>query len=444
MSPELARSDDTLPFPDRRQVPRRQVDRRLLQRDRELEATRSICEALSQHVYVDKLVKQALCTALEVVGAEAGSVLLADPDSKQLVFRHVIGEKAGVLLRTGMPWDQGLAGAVFSSGKTQVIADVKHDRRHFPYIDELTNYQTRDMIVAPLKRWEGDPIGVLEILNKRDGQLGENDIAILSIISALTAMMIEQAHLLEEAKLAEVVRLLGDIGHDLKNLLQPVVSGTWLLKGELAEVFSSLSKLDAVKAAVSEGMCDEFIKMIQKTCDRIHHRVKEIADCVKGLSSPPQFGPCKVADVVDEVLQTLRVLAEEKKVALQTEGLDLVPSILADDRRLYNAFYNLVNNAIPEVPEGGSIRVSGRSNPEAGVIFISITDSGKGMPPEVRDSLFSARAISRKVGGTGLGTKIVKDVVDAHGGDITVVSKEGVGTTFCIRLPLCPPGASAA
>ena len=57
-----------------------------------------------------------------------------------------------MLLRTGMPWDQGLAGAVFSSGKPQVIPDVQQDRRHFPYIDELAGYQTRDMIVAPLKR----------------------------------------------------------------------------------------------------------------------------------------------------------------------------------------------------------------------------------------------------------------------------------------------------
>ena len=135
-----------------------------------------------------------------------------------------------MLLRTGMPWDQGLAGAVFSSGKPQVIPDVQQDRRHFPYIDELTGYQTRDMIVAPLKRWEGEPIGVLETLNKREGRLGENDSAILSIISALTATMIEQAHLFEEAKLAEVVRLLGDIGHDLKNVLQPVLSGSWLLR----------------------------------------------------------------------------------------------------------------------------------------------------------------------------------------------------------------------
>ena len=60
------------------------------------------------------------------------------------------------------------------------------------------------------------------------------------------------------------------------------------------------------------------------------------------------------------------------------------------------------------------------------------------MPPEIRDSLFSARAISRKAGGTGLGTKIVKDVVDAHKGKITVESELGSGSSFHIFLPFDP------
>ena len=71
--------------------------------------------------------------------------------------------------------------------------------------------------------------------------------------------------------------------------------------------------------------------------------------------------------------------------------------------------------------------------------MLSVEDTGRGMPPEVRESLFTPRAISRKAGGTGLGTKIVKDVIDVHGGRITVDSEEGVGTTVHIRLPIKPP-----
>jgi len=300
------------------------------------------------------------------------------------------------------------------------------------------------MIVAPLKRWEGEPIGVLEILNKREGRLDDDDIAMLTIVSSLTATMIEQARLFQEAKLAEVVRLLGDIGHDIKNLLMPVVCGADLLKTQIKDLADTVKTIDPGREQASQEFCDDVTGMLLDDARRIDDRVREIADCVKGLSTPPRFAPCRVADVVDNVLKPLRFLAEGKGVSIRTEGLESVPSLLADDRRLYNAFYNLVNNAIPEVPAGGSITVGGRLEPATGMVLLSVADTGRGMPPDIRDSLFTTQAISRKVGGTGLGTKIVKDVVDAHGGQITVDSKEGVGTTFLIRLPLRPLETSSA
>ena len=132
------------------------------------------------------------------------------------------------------------------------------------------------------------------------------------------------------------------------------------------------------------------------------------------------------------------MLAQERGVAVCTEGLDLLPPIMADESRLFNAFYNLINNAIPEVPAGGSITILGYGKPEAGVVLLEVSDTGRGMPPEVCQELFSARVSSRKAGGTGLGTKIVKDAMLAHGGQITVKSEMGVGTTFSISLPINP------
>jgi len=115
---------------------------------------------------------------------------------------------------------------------------------------------------------------------------------------------------------------------------------------------------------------------------------------------------------------------------------------MADENRLYSALYNLVHNAIPEVPSGGSITIRGSHNKGDHFIALAVQDTGKGMPPEVRDNLFTKRLVSRKSGGTGLGTKIVKDAVDTHGGQITVDSEEGKGTTFFIRLPIHQPASA--
>ena len=413
-----------------------QMDRK----ERELEAARKISEALFLHLSVEDVVEQGLKIALEVVNCRAGSVMLANPETKELVFYHAIGDrppKPG----TAFPWTQGIAGTVFATGEPVVIRDAKEDQRHLGEIDQITGLHTQDMIALPLKRWEGDPIGVMELINKRDDRLNQDDVAILTIIGAFTALSIEQARLFQEAKLAEVARILGDIGHDVKNLLMPVLCGASLLKDEINEVFADLPKFDPNKGRASHETCLEVIEMVTNNAKRIQERVKEIADCVKGLTSPPRFAPCKLHHVVASVFDTLKLMAQDKGITLLHEGILELPEMQADESRLFNAFYNLVNNAIAEVPQGGSITIKGQIESKGKTVHVSVTDIGRGMPAEIRDTLFTSRVISRKQGGTGLGTKIVKDVIEAHSGEIAVESEMNVGTIFHIHLPMEAPTA---
>ena len=403
----------------------------------QLEAVERISHALFQSIDLDQLVETTLKIALQEVDAEAGSILLADPEKEELVFQYSIGEKP-VPRGTAIPWHKGISGSVFQSGEARITNHVNQDAGHLKQIDQSTGFVTRDMITVPLRRWRGEPIGVLNVLNKRGGPLTQQDLGLLQIITAFAALAIQQAKQFEDAKKAEVVTLLGDIGHDLKNLLTPVCSGLELLKGEINELFGGMSPEEFNEKTVSREICDESAELMQNGIRRLHDRVKEMADCVKGLNSPPNFALCAVGLVIVDVFKTLQVLAKEKSIALRTDGLDSLPDFKADERRLYNAFYNLINNAIPETPKGGSITVSGRLDQETGGIALAVTDTGRGMPPEIRDRLFSARAVSTKKGGTGLGTKIVKDVVDAHNGRIWVESEPGVGTTFHLRFPLDP------
>ena len=174
--------------------------------------------------------------------------------------------------------------------------------------------------------------------------------------------------------------------------------------------------------------------MLRNNAKRIQEQVREMADCVKGLTTPLKCAPCRIGEVVDTVYQTLHFSASQMGIRLDTEDLETLPSIQADEGRLFKAFYNLVNNALAEVPSGGSIMIRGIRDQDGKSTVVSVKDTGLGMPSEVRDSLFTDQVISRKAGGTGLGTKIVKDAVDAHNGKITVESKLGVGTTFHTSL----------
>ncbi len=245
------------------------------------------------------------------------------------------------------------------------------------------------------------------------------------------------ADLLEEIKIAEVARALGDIGHDVKNMLMPVQTGMDLLREEVQEILGRLATSgEGAQSEASRKVSDELIEMIVNNTRRIQDRVRELADAVKGVTTAPEFKPCRVSTCVADVITSLHRYAAEKGVALYAEGLESLPVTQADERRLFNAFYNLIDNAIPEVPPGGSVTVRGQVDVGTDALVISVADTGRGMPPDVRDALFSTQVVSRKVGGTGLGTKIVKDVVAAHKGSIRVESELGVGTTIHIRLPL--------
>lgn len=412
-------------------------EHRSLRRERELEAARLISESLFQHNTVDSLVEQALLTALQVVGATAGSVVLVDKESRQLVFRYSVGANT-VPPGTAIPLDEGIAGFVFKSNCAAIIDDAHTDPRHFGGIDSLTLSTTRDMIALPLKRWEGEPIGVLEILNKKSGKLDNDDLALLTLIAAFAAIAIEQARLFQEAKAVEVVKLLGDISHDVKNLLVPVLMGAGLLYDEIMRLHVNLRSTEETMVQTSLELCNKAVGTLRDASKRIQDRVKEIADCVKGLTSPPEFAECGIEMIVQDVMSALQLVARDRGVELRMEGLHKFPKIVADERRLFNAFYNLINNAIPEVPHGGHVTIRGEAADQQ-TIFLAIADTGRGMPKEISDSFLNSSAISRKPGGTGLGTKIVKDVINVHGGTIRVKSEVNRGTTFYISLPISQP-----
>ena len=234
----------------------------------------------------------------------------------------------------------------------------------------------------------------------------------------------------------EMTTLLGEISHDVKNLLMPVTLGTDLLDSEISDLYRKLPEVEAVKMEASRRICNDVVSLLRETIMRLQQRSKSIADYVKVQSLPLRFAPCQVVLIVESVVKMLDLLAREKSIVWSFEGLDELPPIVADEARLYSLFYNLLHNAIAAVSAGGSIRIRGRAESETHDIVLTVEDTGAGMSPQVCASLFTPGSISRKVGGTGLGTKIVKDAVDAHGGTISVHSEEGRGTTFSIRLPI--------
>lgn len=435
------------------------LQKELEERTRELDAVFRITRALHTQTDLDEMLRETLHVTLDVVNASAGSILLHDEEADELVFRYVIGEKADVLTGMRMPSSKGIAGEVFQTGVAKLSEDVTKDPRHYREVGERIGYVTRNMMTVPLKSIEGKPIGVIQILNKRDGNFDKHDMAVTEIMAVLAATAIENARLYEALRLAVVTKMLGDISHDIKNMLTPVMTTAQTLQlmfDGLVEDLSALREASTDESELWKRVEDalapfreffyEGIEMILDGATSIQERVREIADCVKGIIAEPRFELYDVTDVAQKVLKALRPVADRQGVELRLERRTDVPKIWVDPKRLYNAIYNLVNNAIPETPAGGSVTVclyfvnGDEPFPDGNYLMIEVADTGRGMPQWVKERLFTERAVSTKPGGTGLGTRIVKNVVDAHGGVITVESEEGKGTTFFMKLPMEPPG----
>jgi adenylate cyclase len=129
---------------------------------------------------VDELVRQTLEIAIDVLDADAGSLLLHNTKDDTLVFRYVVGAAATSLTGFAMPSSQGIAGRVFNSGEPDLTQKVSESAEFNRTVDEKTGYHTESMMTVPVKRSESMPIGVMQVLNARE-LFDERDLEVLEV-----------------------------------------------------------------------------------------------------------------------------------------------------------------------------------------------------------------------------------------------------------------------
>ena len=409
--------------------------------ERRLQAVRSIAIGLSTATSVPDLIREALNISLKVAECDAGSILLYNPDRKKLIFEYVIGEKADELTGMELDPDLGLAGKVFRTGESSVSQNAAKDSNHLRDLGEMVGYITTNIVTVPLKSPEGEPLGVMQVLNKRNAPFDGYDVALIETMAAQIAVAIETARLHEEARLATIVRFVGNISHDVKNMVTPTMTGAETLGMVAADCFARLDKCvernpsaEEVCIMMSElrELCPEIISMILEGCEAVQQRMAEISAAVKGIVSKPNFEETDVVSIGRRVGAMLKPLAQKKNLTLDIRGE--VPPAMVDGKMIYNAVYNLIFNAIDACHEGDSITFTFQG--KEGDIVMECADTGSGIPEHIRARLFTDDAVSTKPMGTGLGTRIVKNVIDAHGGVIGVESEPGSGTTIRCRIPV--------
>jgi len=229
---------------------------------------------------------------------------------------------------------------------------------------------------------------------------------------------------LTEAKRVESVRrdFVANVGHEIKT---PV--GALQLLAEAA-----LDAHDDPEAV------QRFVGRMQHETQRLSRLVQELLDLsrLQGGEPLPDLTEVSVDAILDEATDRARLLAESRGIEI-VRGGETRLTVRGDEGQLVTALANLLDNAVAYSPDGTRVVVA--VHLRSGVVEIAVTDQGIGIADEEQERIFERfyrvdPARSRATGGTGLGLAIVKHIVGNHGGEVTVWSQPGDGSTFTIRL----------
>lgn len=210
---------------------------------------------------------------------------------------------------------------------------------------------------------------------------------------------------------------------------------------ELKTPISALRTLsEAVTVASSDPQVNKFALMMQSQVERLSTLVQEIIDLSRLQDADPLLDAVLVDidEAVDEAIDQCQVLAGTRDIEVVRGPLVKV-SVVGDRTHLIMAFHNLIENAINYSPDKTKVTVNTVAVEK--IVEIVVVDQGVGITESDQARIFERfyrvdPARSRETGGTGLGLSIVKHVIGNHGGEISLWSSEGVGSTFTIRLPI--------
>ena len=266
------------------------------------------------------------------------------------------------------------------------------------------------------------------IKKKRKDELGEFADSFNEMADTIVQNM-------EDLKTMDNLRreLVANVSHDLRTPLATI-------QGYLETI---LIKADSL----SEEEKKKYLQTIFKSTERLRKLVEELFELSKleAREKKPKPESFSIAELVQDVQQKNLILAETKKINLQTNFPFDLPIAYADIGMMERVIQNLLENAIKFTPEGGKIELKLKEKDDN--IIVSIQDSGEGINPSELPHIFDRYNRGKRIGlkgneGLGLGLAIVKKILEVHNIEIKVESEEGKGTTFFFKVPVYKAGVT--
>jgi signal transduction histidine kinase/putative methionine-R-sulfoxide reductase with GAF domain len=395
-------------------------------RVRDLKLLFDLESAMGRATSLDELFVSVLAEALRVTGAKAGAFALRSGDAASQMGApltvHVMDSPKKPLRREVLEEPLLIVETAMEENDVALVNDDRRDAHHTQNaksIGKALGIDCTNAIAVPLEGEEGQAMGALMLMNKKNAVgFGDEDQALLLLVAANASTSIRLQLTREsrerEERLTTIGRLLSGVVHDLRTPLS-VISGYVQL----------MQHTDDAKTR------EEYAELAHTQFEHIMAMQRDVMEFARGERTL----------LVRKVY--LAKFAQEIRAELENElarrGVELVIDLKDkgtarfDEGKIRRVVHNLARNAAEAMVEGGVFTITVARDRE-GSIVLTFTDTGPGIPKEIRHRLFQSFVTSGKKGGTGLGLAIVRRVAEEHGGTVTVSSTQK-GATFKVKLP---------
>lgn len=391
-----------------------------------------ISTRLNSTMELRPLLQTIIEAAAELLAVERTSVLLLDRNTRDLYFAASTGSSGEVLKRITVPLDQSIAGAVVRENRAVIVPDLSADPRHYRFVGEAVGFEPRALLGVPMRARE-EVVGVLEAVNKREGEFGSHDVEVLTILADQAAVAIRNARLVEELRRA--YRELGELDR-MKSAFISIASHE--LRTPLLLI---LGYADLLKKEV-EGPAREHWRRLLDSAVQLRNLLEDLTQLnylETGLVTE-RHDLVDLREVAIEAGADIVAVALAKSQRLATDTGDAPLPVRVDRRRLTLAVTKLLANAIRFSPEGAELQL--RCRARGNEAWIEVDDRGPGIPEGQEEAIFERfyqleDHLTRRHSGMGVGLSIVRATAELHGGRSWGQNLDpGQGSRFTIALPL--------
>ena len=411
----------------------------LKHRSTQLQTAAEVSKSITTILDPEELMNQTVNLIQERFGFYYVGLFLVDEAGEHAVLRAGSGEAGRQMLEAGhrlLVGSESMIGWSVAHAKARIALDVGKEAVRFdnPHLPE-----TRSELALPLIS-HSQCIGALAVQSTEEAAFSEEDIAVLQTMADQLAVAIENArlyaekqrrtkvlaHALEQQQELERLQseFIQNVSHELRTPLTIAQGYAEMLDcGELGE----LQPTQRESVAVIARQVRMLVKMVDDLTTILVAETQELS---------PE--PVDLVNLVHTLVDDFQVAAERAGLSLAAEVASDVPQVSGDADHLRRVLDNLLYNALKFTPAGGSVTVRLWRNGTN--VVLEVTDTGIGIPHDQLERIFERfyqvdGSTTRDYGGTGLGLALVKEIVEAYGGKVSVESKVGRGSTFTVTLP---------